>query len=124
MERLSVRQRAVVYLAYWEDMTDQMIGDVENLQRPGWIRAIERTAGRLLPIGSYGLMQVQSDAPISDSESIERAISTNLAERSVPTTPEGYVDSEALRSQIRSYNGNERFVDLVEMVYYELRGPE
>ena len=27
VERLSVRQRAVVYLAYWEDMTDQMIGD-------------------------------------------------------------------------------------------------
>ena len=27
VEQLSVRQRAVVYLAYWEDMTDQMIGD-------------------------------------------------------------------------------------------------
>jgi len=27
VEQLSERQRAVVYLAYWEDMTDQMIGD-------------------------------------------------------------------------------------------------
>jgi len=27
IEGLSVRQRSVVYLAYWEDMTDQMIGE-------------------------------------------------------------------------------------------------
>ncbi len=27
VERLSVRQRAVVYLTYWEDMTDQMAAD-------------------------------------------------------------------------------------------------
>ncbi len=27
VERLSVRQRAVVFLTYWEDMTDEMIAD-------------------------------------------------------------------------------------------------
>ena len=27
VERLSVRQRAVVYLTYWEDMTNQMTAD-------------------------------------------------------------------------------------------------
>jgi RNA polymerase sigma-70 factor (ECF subfamily) len=27
VQQLSLRQRAVVFLAYWEDMTDQMIAD-------------------------------------------------------------------------------------------------
>lgn len=94
---------------------------VENLQRPRWIRAIERLAGRRLPVGTYGIMQVRSDAPVSDAESIERAVSTKLAGAKVPKSSRGFPDGEALRRQVRSYNGNERFVELVEMVYYELR---
>lgn len=102
---------------------------VENLQRPRWIRSIERVAGRALPIGTYGVMQVRSDQPISDEESIEVAVSTRLAGRRVPmsTWTSGgrtYLtpDSEGLQRLIRSYNGNERFIELVEAVYYELRG--
>lgn len=93
---------------------------VENLQRPGWIRSIERIAGGLLPVGTYGVMQVRSDSPISDAESIERAVSTRLAGMRVPRTPKGNVDYETLRRLISTYNGNQRFVELVELVYYEL----
>jgi hypothetical protein len=94
---------------------------VENLQRPGWIRAIERVVGRLLPIGSYGIMQVKTDKPISDRESIELAISTRLAGQVVPLSGK-FIDRAALTAIIRSYNGNRRFVELVETVYWELRG--
>ena len=37
VERLSVRQRAVVYLTYWEDMTNQMTADYLGIS-PGSVR--------------------------------------------------------------------------------------
>ncbi len=94
---------------------------VESLQRPAWIRSIERQAGRLLPIGTYGLMQVSSDVPLSDAESLEIAISSRLAGRTVPLKGDEYPDYDALNRHIRSYNGNPRFVSLVEEIYFELR---
>lgn len=42
IETLSVRQRAVVYLAYWEDMTDQMAAEHLGIS-PG---AVRRHLGR------------------------------------------------------------------------------
>ncbi len=93
---------------------------VENLQRPSWIRGIERSAGRLLRVGSYGIMQVQTDTPISDAESVQVAVQTRLAGRTSPRTGHGSIDIKRLRGHIRSYNGNERFVQLVENVYLEL----
>jgi len=94
---------------------------VENLQRPGWIRGIERMAGRALRVGSYGIMQVQSGSPLSDADSIREAVSTRLAGRLVPETRQGTPDDTVLRRHIRAYNGNDRFVELVTRVYYELR---
>lgn len=59
----------------------------ENLQRPGWIRWLERAKGRLWPAGTYGVMQITSDRPFVrcrvDTTSIDRAIgrSTDPARR-------------------------------------------
>lgn len=44
----------------------------------------EGRAGRFLPIGTYGLMQVSSVRPLSDAESVETAIATRLAGFTVP----------------------------------------
>ena len=94
---------------------------VENMQRPRWIRSIERAVGQWLPIGTYGVMQVRSDAPISDVESIDRAVTTRLVGATVPKTSDGHDDYRALQRIVRRYNGNERFVELVEMAYQQLR---
>jgi len=93
---------------------------VENMQRPSWIRAIERSAGRWLPIGTYGVMQIRSEHPVTDSESIELAVETKLAGEKVPTKEDGGLDYRALQRIIRRYNGNERFVELVESTYFVL----
>lgn len=98
----------------------QAILIVESLQRPSWVRGLERLLGRVFRIGTYGVMQVESDSPISDWESVELAISSRLAGRMVPMS-NGWPDYEVLRMHIRSYNANERFVKLVEEVYHELR---
>lgn len=95
---------------------------VENMQRPNWIRSIERAVGRWLPIGTYGVMQIRSDEPISDRESIERAVATKLAGATVPKTADGRRDDwTGLQRIVRQYNGNKRFVELVETTYYVLR---
>ncbi len=53
---------------------------VENLERPAWARELERQKGRILRAGSYGVMQISSDHPLTDQESIEIA-----AREDVPT---------------------------------------
>jgi hypothetical protein len=91
---------------------------VENLQRPRWIRQVERALGRVLPVGSYGLMQVQTDQPVTDEESI-RLAAQRLAGKQVRRGPSG-LDSDQLIAIIRSYNGNVDFIALAASVYYEL----
>jgi hypothetical protein len=65
-------------------------------------------------------MQVSSDAPLSDAESLEIAIASRLADRTVPLKDGEYPDSDTLKMHLRSYNGNPRFVSLVEEIYFEL----
>ena len=47
VERLSVRQRAVVYLAYWEDMTDRMIAEHLGIGAGSVRRHLARARSRL-----------------------------------------------------------------------------
>lgn len=47
VRRLSVRQRAVVYLTYWEDMTDQMIADYLNISAGSARRHLARARQHL-----------------------------------------------------------------------------
>lgn len=42
----------------------------EALQRPRWIRSLERFKGRFFPKGTYGIAQAPSDYPISDQQSV------------------------------------------------------
>jgi hypothetical protein len=99
---------------------------VENLQRPEWVRRIERVAGRLIgSTGSYGLMQVQAANPISDRESIDRAASI-LSGTKIPIQPPTWLggtpmpDFTAVRRTVHAYNPDEQYVGFVEKVYYYL----
>jgi RNA polymerase sigma-70 factor (ECF subfamily) len=47
VERLSVRQRAVVYLTYWEDMTDQMAADYLGISAGSVRRHLARARDHL-----------------------------------------------------------------------------
>jgi hypothetical protein len=82
----------------------------ENLQRPKWIRRLERWKGWLSPEGTYGVMQVRSATPLSDHESIVRAISEHLVTVRVRRDRYGFYDHENLRLALRDYNSNEDFV--------------
>lgn len=60
----------------------------------------------------------------TDSESIELAVETKLAGEKIPTNEDGRMDYRALQRIIRRYNGNERFVELVESTYFVLVGDD
>lgn len=63
-------------------------------------------------------MQVTSDGPISDEESIDRAITKYLI--GVQLAPDDY---EGPRRVFETYNQNPRFVELAEAVYFYLKPP-
>jgi hypothetical protein len=103
-------------LSLWADL-DPVIAHsillVENLQRPGWVRFLERQKGRFLRPGSYGIMQMQGSHVISDEESIRLGI-----ERIAALGP--YGPNDAHRA-FRDFNDNDDFVHLASEMAYELR---
>lgn len=93
---------------------------VENLQRPSWFRRVERLKGRISPAGTYGIMQVASDTPLNDAESIEKVVRERLRGVNVRSKG-GWPDSDLLASFARSYNGSRDFLTLLEVAYGAVR---
>ncbi len=80
----------------------------ENIQRPKWIRKLEKVKSLIFRSGSYGIMQVQSDKWISDKESVEKAIVEYFKySNSV------YLDYSVVEMFVKKYNPSEQYLDLV-----------
>lgn len=86
---------------------------VENMQRPPWFRKLERLKGRFIPAGTYGIMQVASEGPLGDAESIRKAVKERLA-GVVVQDENGNLDYKALEHFARAYNPNANFHALLE----------
>jgi hypothetical protein len=93
---------------------------VENLQRPAWFRSLENRFGRWWGRGTYGILQVPSDAPISDQESIAQFIRQRLApvpELQETWVPEGEYYTEPELDDVRrvavSHNHDGEYADSV-----------
>lgn len=84
---------------------------VENLQRPPWIRRLERLKGLLIPAGTYGVMQVASPNPISDEESIQLA-AQRLSGESV-WNDSGGLHYQRVTDASRRYNPDPGYPDLL-----------
>lgn len=93
---------------------------VENLQRPSWFRRVERLKGVVSPSGTYGIMQVLSDKPINDEESIEKVIIERLRDVNVRSAV-GWVDSDLLHAFAQTYNSSSDFLALLEVAYRAVR---
>jgi hypothetical protein len=65
-------------------------------------------------------MQVSSSGPLSDEESIQRAVRERLTGITV-TDAEGYPDPEAVRAFARGYNPDPNFAKLLETAYQEIQ---
>jgi hypothetical protein len=98
----------------------QAILAAEALQRPRWIRRLERTKGRIFPRETYGVAEVASDQPLSDQESIDRLCSSWTG-----FFPErdsyGNVDDARLAARLEQHNSNPGFVHSAIDFYRQLQ---
>ncbi|MDP2623694.1 MAG: hypothetical protein Q8Q29_07855 [Actinomycetota bacterium] len=97
---------------------------VESIQRPRWLRRIERVFSRLLRRGTYGIMQVASSRPLSDRESIDAAINAPLAGVSLDRDKYGRIEHRQIRSALDSYNSDPAFIEWLSTALDVLRDPD
>lgn len=128
MTQLVARSRSTLSKQLWsfiENEAQQQGADVwlvqavaltENLQRPSWFRRLERMGGNIVGRGTYGVMQVTSEGPIDDEESVRVAIRKYFA----GTGKQGVLDYEEVRGVLKSYNPDKVFGDLARDIYLEL----
>lgn len=107
LQRLADNERYAV--AY------QAIAYAEHLNRPAWVRRIERFV--LRRGGSYGLMQTTSPRPLTDDESVSVFLERAAAYPALSEDP----DAGQLREFFLAHNDDGVFADLAVALYWELR---
>ena len=85
----------------------------ENLNRPPWVRRFERILVRRN--GSYGLMQMKAELPISDEESVRIFIESNRK-----FVGRESWDPKQLERFFRKHNASEEFVSLATKIYWRV----
>ena len=95
---------------------------VENLQRPPWFRRLERLRGRLRrgKPWTYGVMQVRSIQPLTDRQSIERAIPMLADTRRRPNEDEVAHAFRTVPTMV-AYNSNPTFLSQLGMANWTLQ---
>ena len=102
-----------------EPVLMQAIVAAEALQRPRWMRRLERAKGRLVPKGSYGVAQISASHPLSDAQSV-RALCQEHAGYYPLRNSTGMVRQTLLEARIEKHNSNPAFVSSVMDFYRHL----
>ena len=85
----------------------------ENIQRPLWVRKIERVKSYVFKSGTYGIMQVQSNKYIDDYKSIEIAVEEFFKNTA------SFSDNE-ITNLLSKYNSDSKFLYFAVASYYYL----
>lgn len=90
----------------------------EAIQRPKWVRRLERAKGRLVPRGSYGVTQERAERPISDAEAIRRTASKIAGRWGVVQGESGLVQNPGLIwMHAVTHNEDVAFIGGVQEIY-------
>lgn len=94
----------------------------EALQRPRWVRNMERVKGLLFKRGTYGVTQESADQPISDEESIRRT-ARSLTHCWAGTIEEwGFASNDGLIWKYSAiHNEDVRFIAGVQDIYRSIQ---
>lgn len=92
----------------------------ENAQRPSWVRALERTFVRRN--GTYGLMQIKSQRPLNDEQSVELFLAGVAREHE--ERPFDVSDRNWPGIFFRKHNDDDDFVATCIQMYREEKGKE
>lgn len=102
-----------------EPVLMQAILAAEALQRPRWMRRLERAKGRLVPKGSYGVAQITASHPLSDAQSVQALCQEHAGYYPVRNST-GMVRQTLLEARIEKHNSNPAFVSSVMDFYRHL----
>lgn len=95
---------------------------VEAIQRPVWARRVERLLGRAFRLRlSYGIMQVRSNRPLSDRQSVDAALGGPLRGVTLPASEYGWWPADQLAATLDSYNSDPTFLHWVSTTLSVLR---
>lgn len=117
--RQYAKQRCAETGTDWQLFRSVMI--YENLQRPPWVRRVERSVAGMRARGTYGIMQVESLKALTDKESIDLALDRHLM-GATPESP-GSVTIEEVQRLLNGYNTDQSYASRVADIYSELRAP-
>lgn len=88
------------------------IAYAEHLNRPQWVRRLERTVG--IRGGTYGIMQVRAPRPITDSDSVEMFLQRLPGYPPLSAEPSW----DELRTFFLHHNDDSAFADLAMNLYW------
>lgn len=88
----------------------------ENIERPAWVRKLERIKSYFFRSGTYGVMQVAATNFIDDFQSVDRAVEKYFK----GTDSISFSDGE-LKYQLSKYNSDSKFIELATAAFYELQ---
>lgn len=91
----------------------------EALQRPRWMRRLERAKGRLVPEGTYGVAQMTASHPLSDAQSVQALCQAHAGYYPARSSA-GHVRETLLEARIEKHNSNPEFVASVMEFYGHL----
>lgn len=93
----------------------------ESLQRPRWIRRLERAKGKFVGQGSYGIAQISSATPLTDEESVDRLCQAFAGYYPERDHQYGSILESRMRAKVEDHNVDPVFVDLVCELHGELQ---
>lgn len=123
-DELWARAETEAALAGADPLLVRAVMVVENANRPGWFRWLERQKGRIARSGTYGIMQVSSPRPLSDEESVALAVRDRFAGVVLAIDGYGMPEWSAVREFALGYNPDAAFADAVAQTYSELRSAQ
>lgn len=92
---------------------------VESLQRPAWVRRLERAMGRVSRRGSYGVAQMTAAEPLSDKESVE-ALAVSFEGYYPERSSNGHIKRERMEARVERHNRKAAFIETFRDVFFEL----
>ena len=91
----------------------------ENIQRPSWVRKVEKIKSIIFKSGTYGIMQVASEKYVNDLASVDKAV-----EKYFKNTEYFSFSDDELKKHLSVYNTDKKFIEFSTAAFYELQPRE
>lgn len=93
----------------------------ESLQRPGWVRRLERMKGKFVGQGSYGIAQITSSIPLTDEDSVDLLCQAYAGYYPERNKQYGSILQSRIKARVEDHNVDPIFVELVCELHRELQ---